>query len=305
MPTPIFVISGFLGAGKTTLINNLLESAPHGARVVVLVNEFGRVSIDKKLIKTAPFNIVDLSGGCICCGMVIELIAALRFALDELRAEAILIESTGLAVPQEIARQVLSPVFEGSVEDGGIITVADAGSVLEADDPIIAAQLKEANVVVLNKVDLIDSKTLLEVREKIKLIANPKCSLFETSFGRISYNDIIARRHAGPHTPYAKTPPGEFDSTAGFASVCLVRSSPVDTNELIAFYQKQRPKIIRSKGFVLTKKGGVQVQLSRSGLDVKEIQKPFAATELVLIVKEEDKAFIESKIRKVFDRTGG
>ena len=130
MPTPIYVISGFLGAGKTTLINNLLESAPHSARIMVLVNEFGRISIDKKIIKADPFNIVDLSGGCICCGMVTELIASLRFALDELRADVILIESTGLAVPQEIARQALSPVFEGRVEDGGIITVVDAGSVL-------------------------------------------------------------------------------------------------------------------------------------------------------------------------------
>src|SRR4030042_2241752 len=108
MPTPIYVISGFLGAGKTTLINNLLESAPHRARIMVLVNEFGRISIDKKIIKADPFNIVDLSGGCICCDMVTELISSLRFALDELRADVILIESTGLAVPQEIARQALS-----------------------------------------------------------------------------------------------------------------------------------------------------------------------------------------------------
>ena len=301
MPTPIYVISGFLGAGKTTLINNLLESAAHSARIMVLVNEFGRISIDKKIIKADPFNIVDLSGGCICCGMVTELIASLRFALDELRADVILIESTGLAVPQEIARQALSPVFEGRVEDGGIITVVDAGSVLIEDYPIIEAQLKEANVVVLNKIDLIDSNTLVKVRDRIKSITTLECTVFETSFGRISYNDVFARRHDRPHSTYTETRPREFDSTVGFATVCLVRSSPIDTGDLIEFYQKHRHKIIRSKGLVMTEKGGVEVQVSKSGIDVKEIQKPIQITELVLIVKEEDKEFIESEIRKVLD----
>jgi hypothetical protein len=95
--------------------------------------------------------------------------------------------------------------------------------------------------------------------------------------------------------------PGEFDSTAGFATVCLVRSSPIKADELIGFYQKHRHEIIRSKGFVMTEKGGVEVQLSKSGIEIKEIQKPINITELVLIVKEEVKEFIESEIRKVFD----
>jgi len=301
MPTPIYVISGFLGAGKTTLLNSLLESAPNSARIMVLVNEFGKISIDKKIIEADPRNIVDLSGGCICCGMFTELIASLKFALDELKADVILIESTGLAIPQEIARQTLSPFFEGRLECRGIITVVDAGSLLTEDYPIIKEQLKEANVVVLNKIDLIDPNTLVEIRDRIKMMTTPECSLFETSFGRISYNDIITRQYNSPHLTYTKTRPGEFNTTAGFATICLVRHSPIDVDELIEFYQKHRHMIIRSKGFVMTKKGGVEVQLSRSGIEVKEIQKPIQITELVLIVKEEDKEFIESKIRKVLD----
>lgn len=284
------------------MLNNLLESAPYSAKIMVLVNEFGRISIDKKMIKADPSNIVDLSGGCICCGMFTELIASLRFALDELRADVILIESTGLAVPQEIARQALSPFFEGRVECGGIITVVDAGGVLKVDYPIIETQLKEANVVVLNKIDLIGLETLVEVRNRIKLITNPKCRLFETSFSRISYNDIFTRRYDSSHITYTKTRPGEFDSTEGFATICLAQNSPINADELIEFYQKQRHKIIRSKGFVMTEKGGVEVQLSRSGIEVKEIQKPIQITELVLIVKEEDKEFIESEIKELIDR---
>jgi len=170
------------------------------------------------------------------------------------------------------------------------------------DSPIIEAQLKEANVVVLNKLDLIDSKTLAEVRNRIKLMVNPQCRLLETSFSKISYDDIRARQDDGPHITYTKTRPGEFDSTEGFATICLVRNSPVNVDELIEFYQKHRQKIIRSKGFVMTEKGGVEVQLSRSGIEIKETQKPIQTTELVLIVREEDKEFIESRIKKQIDR---
>lgn len=301
MPTPIYVISGFLGTGKTTLINNLLQSAPCSARIMVLINEFARISIDKKMIKADPFHIVDLSGGCICCGLGTELIASLRFALDELRADVVIIESTGLAIPEEIYRQALSPVFEGRIEGGGIITVVDAGSLLNAEYPMIEAQLKEANVIILNKIDLIDAKTLAEVRERIRTITNPKCTLFETCFGRITYKDIFARRYDPSSVSHPKTRPGEFDSTSGFATVCLIRSSPIQADELIEFFQKNRHKIIRSKGFVMTENGGVQVQLSKSDIEVKEIQRPIQMTELVLIIKEQDKEMMESEIRKIFD----
>jgi len=301
MPTPIYIISGFLGVGKTTLLNHLLETAPQGARIMVLVNEFGRISIDKKILRAEPSNIVDLSGGCICCGLATELIASLRFALEDLGADIIVIESTGLALPQEIARQALSPVFEGRVEGGGIITVVDAGSMLKADYPIIQAQLQEANIIVLNKIDLLDSKTLAEARERIKLIANPNCHLFETSFGQISYRDLFTRRYERPQFAYARTRTGEFDSTAGFAAIALVRSSPIHADGLVELYHKQRHKIIRAKGFVMTEAGGVEVQLSESGIEIKKMQSPLPKTELVLIVKEEEKEFIEGEIKKLFD----
>jgi len=161
MPTPVYVISGFLGAGKTTLINTILDTSPVDKKIMVLVNEFGSISIDRKIIKVDPDNVVDLSGGCICCGLFLELVSSLRFALDTLFADIILIESTGLAVPGEIARQALSPAFEGKIEYGGIITVVDASSVLTLQYPIIKDQLKMANVIILNKIDLVDSNTLI------------------------------------------------------------------------------------------------------------------------------------------------
>jgi G3E family GTPase len=301
MAVPVYIISGFLGAGKTTLVNHLLASAPDGVRIMVLVNEFGRISIDKKIIKADPLQVVDLSGGCICCGMVTELIASLRFALDELKADVILIETTGLAVPQEIARQALTPVFEGRVESGGIITVVDAGGVLVEREPIIEAQLKEANVVVLNKTDLISSEMLAEVRDRIKGMVPPECRLLETRFGRVAYPDILSRREISLPITFSETQRQGLDSTTGFANICLVRCAPVEAEPLIAFFQKHRHRIVRSKGFILTRTGGLEIQVSRGGVKVKEILDPAHETELVLIVKDEDKEWIEDEVKRILD----
>ena len=126
----------------------------------MLVNEFGSIAIDKRIIQTDPHNIVDLSGGCICCGLFAELMASLRFALDDFKAEVILIESTGLAVPREIARQALTPAFGDRLQFGGIITLVDASGSLTDAFPMAAQQIRAANVVILNKIDLVEGHRL-------------------------------------------------------------------------------------------------------------------------------------------------
>lgn len=305
MPTPVYVISGFLGSGKTTLINNILESAPVNLKIMVLVNEFGAISIDREIIKTDPINVVDLSGGCICCGLFTELMASLLFALDTLQADIILIESTGLAVPQEIARQALIPAFEGRIEFGGIITLVEAKSMLSDDYPIIMKQLKEANVVILNKIDLIDSSTLAQAWKKIKSAIPAESISFEASFARINYKEIFSRRYSDSHIniKYSKTNLSQFDSTAGFATVSFVRNSPLSMEMIYKLFKAHGNEIIRSKGFLVTEKGDVQLQFSENGLEIKDIQKPIKRSELVLIVREENKKFVEEKFKKVFGKS--
>jgi G3E family GTPase len=307
MPTPVYVISGFLGSGKTTFINNILESAPVNLKIMVLVNEFGAISIDREIIKADPINIVDLSGGCICCGLFTELMASLLFALDTLKADIILIESTGLAVPQEIARQALTPAFEGRIEFGGIITLVEAKSMLSDDYPIIMKQLKEANVVILNKIDLIDSSTLAQAWKKIKSVIPAESIFFETSFARINYKEILFRRYNDSHIniKYSKTNLSRFDSTAGFATVSFVRNSPLSMEMIYKLFKTHGNEIIRSKGFLVTEKGDVQLQFSENGLEIKDIQKPIKRSELVLIVREENKKFVEEKFQKAFGKSVG
>ena len=301
MPTPVYVISGFLGSGKTTLINTILDTSPVDKKIMVLVNEFGSISIDRKVIKVDPNNVVDLSGGCICCGLFLELVSSLRFALDTLFADIILIESTGLAIPGEIARQALSPAFEGKIEFGGIITVVDASSILTCQYPFIKEQLKTANVVILNKTDLADAKTLDRARKMIRSMALSDSRLIETSFCKVGYDDIISQRYNDSRIlEYARTPPRQYDSTAGFATVSFVRHRPLHRDKLFDLFGRLGNKIIRSKGFILTESGKMELQFSNNVISLRETQQPIQRTELILILDENDKDLIESEFRKIF-----
>ena len=305
MPTPVYVISGFLGSGKTTFINNILESAPVNLKIMVLVNEFGAISIDRELIKADPINVVDLSGGCICCGLFTELMASLLFALDTLKADIILIESTGLAVPQEIARQALTPAFDGRIAFGGIITLVEAKSMLSDNYPIIMQQLKETNVVILNKIDLIGPRTLAQAWKKIKSIIPSESIVFKASFAKVKYEDIFCRLYNGSHIniKYSKAKLCQFDSTAGFAAVSFVWNSPLSLGMINRLFKALGDAIIRSKGFLVTDKGDVQLQFSKNGLEIKDVQKSIKRSELVLIVREEDKKFVEEKFKKASDES--
>jgi G3E family GTPase len=301
MPTPVYVISGFLGSGKTTLINTILDTSPVDKKIMVLVNEFGSISIDRKIIKIDPNNVVDLSGGCICCGLFLELVSSLRFALDTLFADIILIESTGLAIPEEIARQALSPAFEGRIDFGGIITVVDASSILTCQYPVIKEQLKTANVVILNKIDLADAKTLDRARKMIRSMLLSDSRLIETSFCMVGYDEIIFQRYNDSRIiEYARTPPKQYDSTAGFATVSFVRHRPLHRDKLFDLYERLGNKIIRSKGFILTESGKMELQFSNNVISLRATQQPIQRTELILIIDENDKDLVENEFRKIF-----
>jgi G3E family GTPase len=303
MPVPVYVISGFLGAGKSTFINHLLDTAPAHLRILVLVNEFGSLTIDKKIIKTDPLNIVDLSGGCICCGLFAELMASLRFALDDFKAHVILIESTGLAVPQEIARQALTPAFEGRLEFGGIITLVDATGVLSDEYPMVKQQVKDANVVILNKIDLVEGHRLMALHRELSHLMPAGSRLLTASFGQVDYGQVIGRLYDHGHLSlkYKSPPPAPLNSTAGFATICLVRHSAAPRDQILHFYQEHDGQIIRSKGFVLTDKGAVQLQFCQAGLELKDVHESIRRTELVLIVREEHLDLLERELKEVFD----
>jgi G3E family GTPase len=156
---PATVISGYLGAGKTTLINRLLAE-DHGLRLMVIVNDFGAINIDAALIDAKGDDSIALTNGCVCCTMGADLAAALDAALSrDPRPDHLIIEASGIADPAAIANALIA---EPGLGYGGIITLVDADNI-EAllADPLVAPQVTQqitaADLVLLTKTDAPDS----------------------------------------------------------------------------------------------------------------------------------------------------
>ena len=158
MPVPILLVTGFLGAGKTTVVNHLLAHA-EGRRIAAVVNDFGAVNIDAELIAGASDGVVSLSNGCICCSLEGDLLRTLAALLRrDPRPEFIVIETSGVADPSDIVRNLMDPVIWREAPLETVLCVVDATTPAERfDDALLRSQLRMADVVALSKVDLVDT----------------------------------------------------------------------------------------------------------------------------------------------------
>lgn len=178
----VFIVTGFLGAGKTTLVKRILKATPDLSKTIVLVNEFGKVGVDGSLIKqTAAADIVELSSGCICCSLKTDMIQALRMLQYEYKPERILIEATGVADPVSIMEVLQERLLASDFVIEKIITVLDADFWETREDfgTVFFNQMSHANLILLNKVDLLSPKTVPLFLEEIKTVA-PKAATIPT-----------------------------------------------------------------------------------------------------------------------------
>ena len=172
---PVTVLTGYLGAGKTTLLNRIL-SEPHGRRYAVIVNEFGEIGIDNDLVVGADEEVFEMNNGCICCTVRGDLIRIIEGLMRRRgKFDAIIVETTGLADPAPVAQTFF---VDADVKDAArldaVVTLADArwlGDRL-ADSPEAKSQIAFADVIVLNKTDLVDAHALAEIEARIRGI-NP------------------------------------------------------------------------------------------------------------------------------------
>jgi G3E family GTPase len=190
---PVTVITGFLGAGKTTLLNRILTEH-HGKRIAVIENEFGEIGIDHQLVIQSDEEIFELNNGCICCrvrGDLIRILAKLRQRRDKF--DVVLIETTGLADPGPVAQTFFSDeeVKESFILDG-IVTVVDAKHVvLHFDDTReVREQIGFADVILLNKTDLVPAQELAEVEARIRKM-NPMAKLYPTKNSEIAIDKVL------------------------------------------------------------------------------------------------------------------
>jgi G3E family GTPase len=202
--TPVTVLTGFLGAGKTTVLNHLLRQ-PALARTAVLVNEFGVIGIDHLLVEKLDENTVLLNAGCLCCTVRGDLVRTLREMLPRARRDEIsriVIETTGLAEPAPILATLMTdPAVASAYRLDGVVTVIDAvaGATNLAERPEAVRQIAVADRIVLTKTDLADPTSLLRRIEAL----NPGAPVIAARHGAIDPATIL---NAGLFNPATKIP---------------------------------------------------------------------------------------------------
>ena len=285
---PVTVLSGFLGAGKTTLLNHILHNK-EGLRVAVIVNDMSEVNIDAEFVKNentlsrTEEKLVEMSNGCICCTLREDLMIEVEKLAKEDRFDYLLIESTGISEPIPVAQ-----TFSFESEDGAIdlskfsyvdtmVTVVDAFNFMkdfssaqflkdrdltdiEGDERtivnLITDQIEFANVILLNKTDLVSQSEVKNLKDIINKL-NPKAQIIKTEYSRVDINKVVgtgrfdfeeAESSAGwiqelenEHTPETE----EF----GIGSFVFRSKRPFHPERFLNFIQNNFPNnVIRSKG---------------------------------------------------------
>lgn len=190
---PITVLTGFLGSGKTTLINNLI-SQDHGIRFAIIENEFGEVGVDQDLVLNEKEEIIEMNNGCICCTVRGDLIRIIKKLINlDNPPERIIIETTGLADPSPVAQTFYgdNEIYDNTFLDG-IVTLIDAKHFLQQIDrnEECKNQVSFADMIVINKLDLVSEEELIEVENKIKEL-NSYAKIVKTNKSSIDYSKVF------------------------------------------------------------------------------------------------------------------
>lgn len=241
---PTIVLSGFLGAGKTTLLRHLL-TASHGMKIAALVNDFAALNIDAALVSDVSDDTTALQNGCICCSLSGGVARSLtEIVARNTQADAIVIEASGVSDPSGIAH--VAQTVEGIALDS-VVAVVDASETTQgkAHDALTARQVAAANLILLNKCDLVSPDVAAAVENRLRRLA-PRAQVLRTTHCAVPpalLFDAAMRPELAEHSH-----PILADQT--FASVVLHQSSPVDRAAFETCLNDLPSGVFRAKGFV-------------------------------------------------------
>ena len=256
---PVTVLTGYLGAGKTTLLNRVL-SEQHGKHYAVIVNEFGAIGIDNELVVNADEEVFEMNNGCICCTVRGDLIRIIGNLLKRKgQFDGILIETTGLADPAPVAQTffVDDEVRERAKLDS-IVTVVDAKNFLErlADSHEAAEQVAFADIVLLNKVDLVPPEELATVEGCIRSM-NPMATIHRTDHCSLPIDALLDRGAFDLGRILSIEPNflGEDDHVhdQSITSVCVTAEQPIDINK----FRRWVSDLLRTRGVDILRSKGI------------------------------------------------
>jgi G3E family GTPase len=251
MPVPVVLVAGFLGAGKTTVVNHLLAHAD-GRRIAAVVNDFGAINIDAELITGAADGVVSLSNGCICCSLESDLLRTLAALLRrDPRPELIVIETSGVADPTDIVRNLLDPMIWREAPLETVLCVVDATTpIAMLDDALLRSQVRAADVVALSKVDLANVEQRTQVREAVRAL-RPAAVVVDAPHGEVPHSllfpsdldHVPAPRESGPRELRQSRPAADRFETLSWTS-----ERPLSLSRLQQAINRLAPKLARAKG---------------------------------------------------------
>ncbi len=257
---PVTVLTGYLGAGKTTLLNRILSES-HGKKFAVIVNEFGEIGIDNELVVGADEEVFEMNNGCVCCTVRGDLVRIIDGLLKRRgRFDGILVETTGLADPAPVAQTFFLDDTVGSrTALDAVVTVADAKWLKERlkDAPEAKNQIAFADVILLNKADLVSSEDLREVELRIRAI-NPYARIHRTTRCEVPMQSVLGQGAFDLERILAIEPTfleeNHHHHDEEVQSFALTTEKPLDSDKFFAWIQNlvavEGPKILRSKGIL-------------------------------------------------------
>lgn len=259
---PVLLVAGFLGSGKTTLLNHLLNTTS-GARIGVVVNDFGSVNVDALSVAGQVDSMVSLNNGCLCCAVDASGMDALlaRLADPAVDLDVIVVEASGLADPRELIRLLLASEDE-RITYGGLVQVVDAVEfgASRARHPELADHVRYADVVVLNKTDRVDQESLSGVRAVLDELG-PGTPVLETTQARVDPAFLFDPKSRPP----AREEPRQLSFSdlrddhdcqhdehlhSAYESVEFTAAEPLDPRALMRFLDDRPAGLYRAKGTV-------------------------------------------------------
>lgn len=282
--TRLYLLTGFLGAGKTTFLTNVLNDLS-GSKVAVIMNEFGKVGIDGTIIQKDGMELVEINRGSIFCSCLqLNFVSALTEIADK-KMEYVFVESSGLADPSNIG-EFLEAVetVKGKVYDySGAICLVDGVNFLEQVEDIetVERQLKFCHLVIISKVDLIDEDKLRDIKSKIREI-NDKADIVQSINGKVDYNFLernLIENQWVESEDTTNTPENKPKT------LTLTYDEEVTKEQLSNFLDIIKKDSYRIKGFFKLEDGWNQVDVVNKLIDYKPTDKGENSSELVIISK--------------------
>jgi G3E family GTPase len=239
--TPITLVTGPLGSGKTTLLRHILATRP--AKIAIVMNEFGEIAIDTKVIEGKNVRIAELGGGCVCCSLLGEFETAVTEIIEKVAPEIIVVETTGLAEPEALVFNIQEALPQCRLD--GVVSVIDADMLVRFPElgHTTRLQIEGADILLLNKIDLVDPAKIESLETKLREI-NRTAAIVRTERCRIGSELLFGIGREKRIAPPEHEHQPEFESFAissdkSFCRDCFER-----------FVDALPSNVIRAKGFV-------------------------------------------------------